>query len=180
MASEMAYRVMRMIARHSEPEKWIESKGFIDYFRMLYGVYGDNLLVDNYSFDRSSMYVKSGVKSGGEHYIALDEKFEYLIVPMIQGVVFMLAAVGAVEVAFVERDAVSCSPFCGLMYWRITELDVSYSESPTDMNIRWRYGRSMILFLMTVIFLSLWLILIHQCAAYLTGLPVRYLQTGMP
>ncbi|WP_289740167.1 hypothetical protein [Muribaculum intestinale] len=122
LASDMAYRVMRMIARHSEPKKWIESKGFIDYFRMLYGVYGDNLLVDNYSFDRSSMYVKSGVKSGGEHYIALDEKFEYLIVPMIQGVVFMLAAVGAVEVAFIERDAVSCSPFCGLMYWRITEL----------------------------------------------------------
>lgn len=121
-ACEMAYRVMRMIARHSDPGKWIEAKGFIDYFRMLYGGYGDNLIVDNYSFDRSCMYVKSGVKCGVEHHIALDEKFEYLIVPMIQGVVFMLAAVGAVEAAFVERDTVSCSPFGGLMYWRITEL----------------------------------------------------------
>lgn len=122
MATELLRIVFRMVGRHSDHGKWIEAKGFIDYFHLLYGQRADQMLMDNYSFDRGVFSVKSGTRQKLEHIIALDERFAYLIVPMIQGTIFMLAAIGAVEIAFSGRESVNCSPFCGLMYWRITEL----------------------------------------------------------
>ena len=122
LSEDLLHILFRMVATHSTPGKWIEAKGFVDYFHLLYGHRGDQMLMDNYTFDRGLFMVKSGYAKATEHRIALDERFSYLVVPVIQGAVFMLAAVGAVEVAYSDRVSLSCSPFSGLMYWRITEL----------------------------------------------------------
>ena len=122
LSEDLLHILFRMVATHSTPGKWIEAKGFVDYFHLLYGHRADQMLMDNYTFDRGLFMVKSGYAKATEHRIALDERFSYLVVPVIQGAVFMLAAVGAVEVAYTDRVSLSCSPFSGLMYWRITEL----------------------------------------------------------
>lgn len=120
-AYDIVKTVMRMIGRQSDGGRWVEAKGFIDFFKLLYGDQADVMLIDNYGFDRCDVNVKSG-SDGKSHRVALDERFMYLIVPLIQGTVFMLAAAGALEVAFDSREPVSCSPFGGLRYWRLTRL----------------------------------------------------------
>lgn len=120
-AYDIVKTVMRMIGRHSDGELWVEAKGFINFFKLLYGNQADVMLIDNYGFDRCDINVKSGT-DGKLHRVALDERFAYLIVPLIQGTVFMLAAAGCLEVAYDSREPVSCSPFGGLVYWRLTRL----------------------------------------------------------
>ena len=114
--------ILRMLRNHSGNGKWVEVKSLIDYMRLLYGSGSDLLLLDSYSSDRAELSVKSDLKNASIHRIAIDERFDYLIIPLVNATLFMLAALGGLEVAYSDRISLNCSPYSGLVYWRVTGL----------------------------------------------------------
>jgi hypothetical protein len=112
--------------------KWTSVQDLISYLKLLYGESLENTMLGGSYFDRCGVYVKSGLPAPKKmyarkvnippHNVAYDERTDYLLIPLVEGMFFMFAALGVMEIAYSSRESVSCSPFSGVEYWRLTRL----------------------------------------------------------
>jgi hypothetical protein len=115
--------------------KWTSVHDLISYLKLLYGEAIENTMLGGSYFDRCGLYVKSWLPAPKPksmyarkveippHYVAYDERTEYLLIPLVEGMFFMFAALGVMEIAYDNnKDSVSCSPFAGVEFWRLTHL----------------------------------------------------------
>lgn len=140
-ASVAIRKIMQHVAAVDDKDKWIDAEAFVKYVRVVSSSsFGEDLL-DRYDFERATLRIKGWVASASsepkknqrgrrrlaantvpEHSLSRTEMFDYLMVPIIKGAAFLLAALGCAEIAYDSSDDQTWSPFAGLACWRLTDL----------------------------------------------------------
>lgn len=126
-------QIQDVLVRYSEQE-WLE----INQFCFLVRVISDEAEESYQPFSIPDLNKVDLYNQYSKHYIYLDNFFCELTLPLIKSFLFMMAAMGMVEIAYSEvsaddKKAVSC--FDGLKYVRLTNLG-KYALCLTDKYVR--------------------------------------------